>query len=83
MAIVFSFHANEGQTIRAELKRQAEVLLVDEENFEKRLRGLDYRALGSHFATTPALIHVPRSGRWRLVIEDHEGDEATATLLAA
>ncbi|HVT13352.1 MAG TPA: DUF1883 domain-containing protein [Fimbriimonadaceae bacterium] len=83
MAVVFSFNAKEGQTVKANLTRQAEVLLIDDENFDKRHLGLDYKALGGHFTTSPALIQVPRNGLWHLVIEDHEKDEATASLLSS
>lgn len=81
MHVVFPFNAKEGQSVKANLKRQAEVLLIDNENFEKRKMGLDYKAVGGHFTTSPAIIQVPRPGQWHLVIEDHEADEASASLL--
>ncbi|HTQ08665.1 MAG TPA: DUF1883 domain-containing protein [Fimbriimonadaceae bacterium] len=83
MAVIFSFNAQEGQTVKANLIRQAEVLLVDDENYDKRKLGLDYKAVGGHFTTSPAMIQVPRRGLWHLVIENHEKDEATASLLGA
>jgi hypothetical protein len=81
MAVVFSFNAKQGQTVKANITRQAEVLLVDDENYDKRRLGLDYKAVGGHFTSSPALIPVPRPGLWHLVIEDHEREEASASLL--
>lgn len=81
MAVVFSFSAKDGQSVKANLTRQAEVLLIDDENYDKRRLGLDYKAVGGHFTTSPALIQVPRPGLWHLVIEDHEREEASASLL--
>jgi hypothetical protein len=81
MAVVFTFNAKEGQSVKANIVRQAEVLLIDDENYDKRKLGLDYKATGGHFASSPAIIQVPRRGTWHLVVEDHEKDEATASLL--
>jgi hypothetical protein len=81
MAVVFSFNAKLGQTVKANITRQAEVLLIDDENYDKRRLGLDYKAVGGHFSSSPALIPVPRPGLWHLVIEDHGQGEASASLL--
>jgi hypothetical protein len=81
MAAVFEFNAKPGQSVKVNLMRQAEVLLVDDENYDKRKLGLDYKAVGSHFTTSPAVIEIPRPGLWHLIIEDHEKDEASASLL--
>jgi hypothetical protein len=81
MAVVYSFNAKEGQSVKANLVRQSEVLLVDDENYEKRKLGLDYKAVGGHFTSSPALIPVPRPGLWHLVIEDHQKDETSASLI--
>lgn len=82
MAVVFSFKAREGQTVKANLVRQAKVLLIDDENYDRRRLHLDYKAVSSHFTTSPAIIQVPRSGLWHLVIEDHDKDETSASLLS-
>lgn len=81
MAVVFTFNAKEGQSVKVNLTRQTEVLLVDDENFAKRKLSLAYKAVGSHFTTSPAVIEIPRPGLWHLIIEDHEKDEASASLL--
>jgi hypothetical protein len=81
MAVVFSFNAKDSQTVKANIVRQAEVLLIDDENYDKRKLGLDYKAVGGHFTTSPALIQVPRPGLWHLVIEDHARDETSASLI--
>ena len=81
MPVVFSFNAKDGQSVKANLTRQAEVLLIDDENYDKRKLGLDYKAIGGHFTTSPAMIQLPRGGTWHLVIEDHARTEASASLL--
>jgi hypothetical protein len=81
MAVVYSFNAKDGQSVKANIVRQAEVLLIDDENYDKRKLGLDYKAVGGHFTTSPALIPVPRTGLWHLVIEDHHREETSASLV--
>jgi hypothetical protein len=82
MSVVFTFKARKGQTIVADLCRQAEVLLIDEENFKIRQRGGDYLANGGRFTMSPARVMIPRSGEWHLVIQDHSEGEASAKLVA-
>jgi hypothetical protein len=82
MAVVYSFKARSGQNIKVELVRQAEVLLLDEENYQNRRSGRDYLAMGHHITESPTFMLVPRSGEWRLVIEDHEQSETAASLVA-
>jgi hypothetical protein len=47
----------------------ANVLLLDDENVENYRKGKPYRGEGGYARTSPFPIHVPRSGRWHLVVD--------------
>lgn len=82
MAVVYNFRAQTGQNVKVELVRQAEVLLIDGENYDKRRHGSDYTAMARKVTESPAYLYIPRSGDWKLVIEDHDQDETRASLVA-
>lgn len=81
MAVIFSFATKSDLDVKVTLARQAEVLLLDDENFERRLQGGEYKAHGGLYSVSPAILPLPHPGSWHLVIEEHDQGEATATLL--
>ncbi len=55
--------------IQVELSRQANVLLLDDQNFNAYRGGRRYRYFGGHARQTPATLVPPRSGHWHLVVD--------------
>lgn len=47
----------------------ANVLLLDEPNFQNYRQGKAYDYLGGYARTSPYRIEVPRPGRWHLVVD--------------
>ena len=61
-------HVNKGSLIKVSLSNQANVLLLDNSNYQKYRRGEKHRYYGGWFKTTPACITIPASGHWHLVL---------------
>lgn len=59
----------EGQAVEVKLNQQANVRLLDEENFSSYQKGKRHRYYGGLAKVSPARIDAPRSGRWHLVID--------------
>lgn len=47
----------------------ANVLLLDEANFQKYRQGQPYSSYGGYARTSPFRIQAPRPGRWHLVVD--------------
>jgi hypothetical protein len=47
----------------------ANVLLLDEANYQKYLQGKPYEYAGGYARTSPSRIQAPRAGRWHLVVD--------------
>ena len=47
----------------------ANVLLVDETNFQNYRSGRQFRYYGGYFTRSPAVIQVPFPGKWHVVVD--------------
>ncbi len=64
------FDLAEGDIVEVTLAgNAANVLLLDEDNFQKYQQGKPYRYEGGYARTSPYRLQAPRSGRWHLVID--------------
>lgn len=57
-----------GRTVRVHIDTQANVLLMDDINYSHYKNGGSYRHGGGFYTESPALIGVPHSGNWNIVI---------------
>jgi hypothetical protein len=51
------------------LDGQANVLLMDSQNFDAYKQGRDYRYFGGHAKQSPVRLVPPRPGAWHLVVD--------------
>jgi len=58
-----------GQSIVVTLTAQANVIVLDELNYQAYRRGGKYRYFGGHAERSPVTITPPHSGRWHVVID--------------
>ena len=65
----YELQASEGDTIVVTLDKQANVRVLDSNNFERYRRGERHQYLGGRFEDSPARIPLPHSGRWHVAID--------------
>ena len=58
-----------GDVVVVKLDSQANVLLMDQPNFDAYLNSTSYRYFGGHAETSPVRLVAPRSGRWHVVVD--------------
>jgi hypothetical protein len=58
-----------GTTVVVQLDKQANVHLLDRNNYDRYQRGLDYRAHGGVQVRSPAHLEVPSPGFWYVAID--------------
>ena len=58
-----------GQLVEVTLDRQANVRLLDEQNFQSYRLGRQHRYYGGLATESPARVAPPHPGRWNLVID--------------
>jgi hypothetical protein len=58
-----------GETVRVALDKQANVRLLDDNNYRHFRSGGSYRYGGGLAKTTPVLLTVPNAGRWHVVVD--------------
>jgi len=57
------------EVVRVDLKGSAaNVLVMDDPNFQSFKLGQGYRYYGGHFTRSPAIIRPPSGGRWNVVV---------------
>jgi hypothetical protein len=64
----FELAEREGVEVRLS-GNAANVLLLDEANFDNYRNGKSYRYYGGYARTSPFRIEAPRAGRWHLVVD--------------
>jgi hypothetical protein len=57
-----------GEILQITLDKQADVLLMDEDNYNKFAVGKKYRSYGGRATRSPVQMAPPEPGRWRLVV---------------
>jgi hypothetical protein len=55
--------------VEVSLDHPANVLLLDEANYDHYRNHRGYRYLGGHIKRSPYRISAPRAGRWHLVVD--------------
>jgi hypothetical protein len=58
-----------GETVRVDLNKQANVRLLDDNNYRHFRSGAGYRCGGGLAKVTPVLLTVPNAGRWHVVVD--------------
>ena len=59
---------NESVTARVELAHAADVMLLDQNNFNNYKSGRKFKYAGGHYTKTPVNLTVSGRGRWYLVV---------------
>lgn len=67
--INYEFDADEGDVAEVTIDRAANVVLVDEPNYELYKQGGKFRHLGGYATKSPIRFNVPSSGRWHVVVD--------------
>ena len=65
----FEFEAGPTHTVEVTLEQQANVRLLDEQNYEKYIDGKDYQYYGGHATVTPFKLRPPCEGRWHIAVD--------------
>lgn len=65
----FPFQAADGDLVRVEVNRQANVRLMDSSNFNAFRRGAAYRAYGGRAVRSPCVLPIPHGGSWVVVVD--------------
>ncbi len=63
------FDADEGDVAEVIIDRAANVLLLDEPNYELYKQGGEFHHLGGYATKSPIRWKVPKSGRWHAVVD--------------
>mgnify|MGYP001042651482 CR=1 FL=1 len=63
------FDAGPDDLIEVALDGQANVMLLDRENFERYRRHEPFQYYGGHATVTPTRLVPPRRGRWHLAVD--------------
>jgi hypothetical protein len=66
----YSIQADSGQSVVVSLRgNAANVMLLDDFQYSHYRTGKSFRYFGGHFRASPAVIGVPHSGHWNVVID--------------
>ena len=58
-----------GETVRVDLNKQANVRLLDNNNYQRYRAGGNHDYRGGLAKSTPVLLSVPVPGRWHVVVD--------------
>ena len=62
------FELESGDVVEISIDSQANVMLLDRENFSNYEQGSSYRYYGGHAEKTPVSLSPPHSGKWYVVV---------------
>lgn len=65
----YDFYLNQGDVVEICLDKQANVLLMDDQNFHYYQRGQSYQYRGGLAKKSPIRLIAPRTGHWNLAID--------------
>jgi Domain of unknown function (DUF1883) len=65
----YEVNLNTAQAVRVTLNRQANVRLLDSNNFQKYRNGKSHDYYGGLATHSPMLVRAPHSGDWHVVID--------------
>jgi Domain of unknown function (DUF1883) len=63
------FDLNAGDVVQVTLDGQANVMLLDQANYEAYASGRPYRYHGGHVTTSPVSLVAPHTGKWHVVVD--------------
>lgn len=58
-----------GDIVHVEIDHQANVMLLDENNYQNYKYRRDFRYVGGNYDRSPIKLVVPSTGRWHVVID--------------
>jgi hypothetical protein len=70
------YHLDAGDIVHVAIDTQANVIVLDESNYQNYRSGRSFKHLGGFYKTSPINIVVPSTGHWYVVI-DLGGGSAT------
>lgn len=62
-------YMNAGDVVIVDSNYQANVLLLDDDNFNRYRSGQPFRHYGGHFTHFPVRITAPKDGHWNITID--------------
>jgi hypothetical protein len=65
----YELDAGPDDVIQVRLDKQANVRLMDDDNFQKYRSGQQHKYYGGHAVKSPVRLRPPHSGRWYVVID--------------
>ena len=65
----YEFDAGPNDVIQVWLDKQANVRLMDSDNFQKYRSGRQHKYYGGHATASPVRLRPPHSGHWYVVID--------------
>jgi len=65
----YDFNLQPGEIVEVTLDKQANVRLLDDNNYSLYQRGAQHRYYGGRATKSPARIAAPHAGYWHLVID--------------
>jgi len=63
------YYLDRGDIVQVEIDHQANVMLLDESNYQNYRNHRGFQHFGGHYDHTPINIPAPSTGRWHLVID--------------
>jgi len=74
--LLYSVHVGSDEFVQVKLDKQANVFLVDNDNYEKYRNREDFQYYGGMAKKSPASLKPPSPGHWRLVVDlgGYEGE---------
>ena len=65
----YVFTARRGDHLQVFLEQRANLILLDERGYARYRAGLDFDYLGGYARSSPAVLQIPFSARWHLILE--------------
>ncbi len=63
------YHLDEGDIVHVTIDTQANVILLDDSNYQNYIQGRSFRHFGGLAKRSPVNIAVPSTGHWHVVID--------------
>lgn len=65
----YDFHLDVGETVEVTLDKEANVQLMDDDNFSNYKQGRKFRYYGGFAKTSPIQLEAPNPGHWNVVVD--------------
>lgn len=67
-------HLSAGQSVQVLCSKPAIIMVMTDTGYEEYQEGLGARFYGGYFTHFPAIVTVPKSGYWNIIIEQFAGN---------